>query len=813
MMDAIVRDLRFALRGLRRTPGFTLAAVLALALGIGATTAIFSVVHAVLLQSLGWGEESRLVELAGNFEAQNLIGINISPAEYQDLSRAKFLAPAGVWADANAALQADPAERVPAGYASGTFFTALGVQPLYGRNFVPEEDLDGRQGVALLSWAAFQKRYASDPSVIGRSVTLNGRARVIVGVLPPSFRWDSPNEFWMPFGFTPEVIANQRGNRYLRALARLAPGVTMAAADRDLQALSADIRAQNPRWYGMGGRHPWHLSATPLRDRFVGAARQPLLVLLGAVLLVLLIACANVANLLLARGAARTREIAVRCAMGAGRAQIVRQMLTESALLAIVGAGCGVLIAVWSLDALLAAAPPAIRQLADVRLSQALLLIAGGLAVATTFIFGLAPALHAARTDLVDSLKDGASGAGASPRAARLRSALVAGQIALSLLLLVGAGLLLRSFSKVLRVEPGFEADGVVAASVTLSGPAYKKDEAQAAYWEEALRRAAALPGVQAAGAVTIPPLEGRSDWSFTIEGYTPPSREQSPDEEMRRATAGYFGALKIPVVRGREFTTADDAKAPLVVLVNEAWVRRLFPGQDVIGKRIRFGGEKQDESDPFDRWRTIVGVVGDTHDFGLEKPSPPVYFVPESQLPDNQMVMMVRSANPQATAGALRAAMAGIDPAQPVDWVQPFAERIDRALAPRRFPLQLLAAFAALALVLSALGIYGVTAYGVTQRTREIGVRIAIGAQRRDVLRMVMAGALRTAGIGVAIGLAVALAGARVLESQLYGVSTRDPLTFAGIALLLALVALLAAFLPARRAAAVDPMTALRSE
>jgi predicted permease len=811
-MDTLLRDLRFAIRGLFRTPGFTAAAVLALALGIGATTAIFSVVHALLLQSLGWGEESRLISITGNFEAQNLIGIVLSAAEYRDLETAKTLAPAGVWSDRNAALQGDTAERVPAGYATGTFFTALGVQPIYGRNFVAEEDLDGHQGVALVSWAAFEKRYGGDPAVVGRTVNLNGRPRVIVGVLPPSFRWEAPNEFWLPFGFSTHEFAEERGNRYLRGLARLAPGVTLVEARRGLLELSARMRAENPRWYGgPENRHPWYLSLAPLRDRFVGSARQPLLVLLGAVLLVLLIACANVANLLLARGAARTREIAVRCAMGAGRARVVRQLLTESALLAVIGAALGVVLAIWSLDALLAAAPQGIRQLADVRLSRVLLGVAGGLAVATTLIFGLTPALHATRTDLVESLKDGAHGS-ASPHAARLRSALVAGQIALSLLLLVGAGLLLRSFANVLRVDPGFDADGVVAAQVSLSGPAYVKSEASVRYWEEALRRVSALPGVEAAGGVNIPPLEGHSDWSFTIEGYTPPSREASPDEEFRRATPGYFATLRIPLSRGREFALADDARAPYVAMVNEAWVRRFFPGQDVLGKRIRFGEEKQDESE-FARWRTIVGVVADTHDFGLEKPSPPVYWMPASQLPDTDMVMFVRSSNPRAMAPALRAALAGIDLAQPIDWLQPFSARVDRALASRRFPLQLLGAFAALALLLSALGIYGVTAYGVTQRTREIGVRIAIGAQRRDVLRLVMGGALRLAAAGIGVGVLGAALTARLLASQLYGVSAWDPLTFLGISVLLGLVALLASFLPARRAAGLDPMSALRTE
>src|SRR4051794_22105119 len=433
-MESLFRDLRFAVRGLARTPGFTIAAVLALALGIGATTAIFSVVHAVLLQSLGWGEESRLYAVTGNFEAQNLRGIPLSAGEYQDLKSAKPFETVGVYLDRNAALQGEQAERIPAGYVTGTFFTALGVQPVYGRNFVEAEDHEGNTSVALISWSAFKKRYAGDPSVVGRTVTLNGRPRTIVGVMPASFQWQAANEFWLPFGWTAGEIAKERGNHYLGCIARLKTGLTQDDARRGLIEASALMRDQHPDNYAVKSSKPWYMSLAPLRDRFVGSARQPLLVLLGAVFLVLLIACANVANLLLARGAARSREIAVRCALGAGRARVVRQLLTESALLAAVGAGAGMLLAVWALDALLAAAPQAIRQLADVRVSWTLLGFASALTILTTLVFGLAPALQATRGELVESLKDGAHGA-SSPRAVRLRSALVAGQVALSLLL------------------------------------------------------------------------------------------------------------------------------------------------------------------------------------------------------------------------------------------------------------------------------------------------------------------------------------------------------------------------------------------
>jgi predicted permease len=551
----------------------------------------------------------------------------------------------------------------------------------------------------------------------------------------------------------------------------------------------------------------WHLTLTPLRDRFVGSARQPLLLLLAAVLLVLLIACANVANLMLARGAARAREIAVRAALGAARSRLVGQLLIESAVLALVGATAGVVLSVWLLDVLLAAAPEAIRHLSDVRLDRAVLGFAAGLTALTTILFGLVPALQSTRGKLVDALKEGGN-ATAGPSRGRLRRGLVVGQFALSLMLLLGAGLLLRSFAEVLRVRPGFDASGVLAAQVTPGGSRYETPDAQQRYWTEVVRRVNAIPGVEAAGAITAAPLAGLGDWSYVIEGQEPNPGEPGPDDELRQVTPGYFRAMRIPIHQGRDVSEADDARAPLVLFVNEAWVRRFFPGQDVIGRRIKLGNSSGQP-------RAIAGVVGDSHDLGLDAPTPPMLFVPEAQLPTDRMTLMVRAASgrPGALAASVREALAEIDSGQPADWVAPFEERIAGALAPRRFPLQLLGAFAALAVVLSALGIYGVTAYGVAQRTKEIGVRLAIGATDRAVLRMVMSGAMRLAAIGVAIGLAGALIGARVLSSQLYGVGARDPITYAGMSLLLALVAVAASWFPARRATRVDPMVALRAE
>ena len=795
-MDDLIRDLRLALRGLVRTPAFTVAAIVTLALGIGATTALFSVVNAVLLRSLGWGEESRLIAVHTEFAGQGLSGLEISAPEYLDLKRAPFLQSTGVSSDRTAALQGDQAERVNTGYATGSFFTTLGVSPLFGRVFEEAEDKEGNDGVALVSYAAFRKRYNSDPTLVGRSVTLNGRPRVIVGILPEKFRWSKANEFWLPFGFSADELATQRGNRYLNAVGRLAPGVTMAAAQAGMAAYAKQLTDQYPKWYRGSAR--WSLSFEPLRDTFVGAAKAPLFLLFGAVLLVLLIACGNVANLLLSRGAARAREMAVRSALGAGRTRLVRQLLTESVLLGLFGAAAGVVVAEWSLTALLTAAPPSVRALADLSLDRAVLIFAAGLSLFTTLLFGLLPALQSSRADLGTALQSFVE-----PRAGRLRSALVVGQVALSLLLLAGAGLMLRSFGRLLDVAPGFETHDVIAAQVSLGGAAYAKEDARAAYWAEAVRRASALPGVESAGAINVPPLGGTTDWSYNIEGYVPRAGESFPDDQFRRATAGYFRTLRVPVVRGREFSETDDAKAPLVMLVNEAWVRRFFPGQDVLGKRLQMGSDK-------DPWRTVIGVVGDAHDKGLDQPTPPVLYAAQAQMPDDQLTLFVRT---NGTPVALRQALASIDLSQPLDFLEPFEARIATALAPRRFPLQLFAAFAALALILSAVGIYGVTAYGVTQRTREIGVRIAIGATSTEVVRMVLRSALKLAALGVAIGLCAALVLARLLESQLFGVSARDPLTYASISLLLALVAICASFVPALRAARTDPMTALRSE
>jgi putative ABC transport system permease protein len=712
------------------------------------------------------------------------------------------------------ALHGERAERIEVGQVTSGFFEALEVHPVLGRVFTPAEDLQGNDGVALVTASAWHRRFAGDPAAVGQSVTLNGKPHQIIGVLPERFNYAGQRDFYIPFGFTPPQITTERGFRRLEVVARLRPGVTLAAAQKGLNELAARIIQDHPNNYPT--EFGWGLMIQPIRDRFVASSREPLLVLLGSVVLVLLIACANVANLLLARAAQRSREFAVRLAIGAGRARIIRQLLTEGLLMAAIGAVLGILLAVWGLEGLLAVAPRQIRELADVRLSGAVLGFASVLTVATTLLFALVPALRASSVDLASALKEGSRGTGGAT-ATRLRSVLVAAQVAISLVLLIGAGLMLRSFARLLDVSPGFDVQGAITAVLSPGGPAYENKEeaptpesearnaARRRYFQEGLRVAAELPGAESAGGIDrLPNAGNRLTQTYFVEGQELRPGEPNPTDDMRFVLPGYFAAMRQPLVAGRAFTAGDEQRAGLVAIVNEAWVRRYFPGREVIGRRFRI--DEPDEK----KWRTIVGVVGDTHEAGLDKPALPVFYLSALQDPPDRMTIVVRG---RVTVGALRDALSRLDPTQPVDKVQALPEVLATSISARRFPLQLLGAFAALAVVLSALGIYGVTSYAVAQRTREIGLRMAIGASPLGVVGMVVGGSLRVVLVGLCAGAAAALAGARVLASQLYGISARDPLTFVVIAAVLAAVALAASAVPALRAARIDPMAALRTE
>jgi predicted permease len=802
-MDTLLKDLRFAVRGLKRTPGFTIAAVLALALGIGATTAIFSVVHAVLMQSLGWGEESRLISVTDVYKGRGVeSGGAMSPPEVLDLRSIPLFESSGGYAGASAALLGERAERVRIGNVTAGFFEALGVHPLFGRTWTPDEDMKGKSNVALVSFETWRRRFQGDPAAIGKSVTLDGQTYQIIGVLPEGFSYAGPNEFFTPFSL-PADLTDLRGAHWLEGVARLKPGVTVETAKAMLKDLAARLNQQYPNNYAK--EDGFSMTAQPLRDRWTGSIKQPILILFGAVLLVLLIACANVANLLLARSAAREREFALRAAIGASRARLVRQLLTEGLVMAVAGMAIGIVLAAWGLDVLLAAAPPRIRQLNDVRVDRAVLVFSILLTVVTTMVFALVPALRASKVDVATALKDGAHGTSGAP-AVRLRSLLVGAQVAISLFLLAGAGLMLRSFASVLQVSPGFDAEGVVSAELIPAGGNYDdKPEARSRYFAEALRVVSALPGAKAAGGINYLPASGENyGLDYFIEGYQQAPGEPQPSGQIRSVLPGYFATMRQRIVAGREFTAADDAQAPAVAMVNEAWVRRYFPGRNVVGQRIRLDSKKNGQ------WRTIVGIVGDAREFGLDKPAPPVYYFAALQWPPEQMTLVARGT---LSASDLRTALTPIDPTQPLDGVRTLSDILSASLQQRRFPLQLLGAFAALALILSALGIYGVTSYAVAQRTREIGLRIAIGASPSQVVGLVLQGSLRVVLVGLAAGALAAIAGSRVLATQLYGISARDPLTFAAISVLLALVAVIASGIPALRAARVDPMAALKTE
>ncbi len=799
-LETLGQDLRYAARQLRSNPGFTLAAIVTLALGIGATTAIFTVVRSVLLRPLPYPDAGRIMRVYQVSAQQN--DMPFSPPNYVDLrNQSRSFSHLGAAAGATVILTGGEPERLDAVYASEPFLAALGVRPRHGRLLEAADEVSGAPPVALLSHGLWQRRFGSDPGIVGRALTINDTLRTVVGILPPGVEHPLAGDVWLPLQFEPDEM-NQRFSMYLDVVARLAPGVRAQQAQAELDTLARYIEPLLPeKMPGFGVR------ATPLHEATVGEVRSTLLLLLGAVGFVWLIACANVANLMLSRAVGREREWAVRAALGAGRARLAAQLLTEGVLLALLGGAAGLLVGRWCVTGLLAMRPSNLPRLQEVALDPAVFAFAALISIAAGLLFGLTPALRVARPAAGEALKSGAQTSGLPH--ARMRGALVVLQLSLSLVLLAGAGLMLRTLWKLHSTPPGFDARNVLVADIFLPPGKYSTDPQRAAFLDKALNELRALPGVESAGATTNLPLSGTGmDYGLLIEGRPNPEGDDIRSANFRPVSAEYLSLMRIPLRAGRSIEGRDIAGAPEVVVINEAMARRFWPGDNPIGQRIRIARGREPA------WREIIGVVGDIRHEGLHLAPRAEMYVPFAQQPMRFLRLAVRTAgDPRALAGALRQAVWAVDPDQPVSRVRTMEDVVAASISETRFYGSLLGAFAALALGLAAVGIYGVMSYAVASRTREIGIRLALGAQRGGIFRLVMARGARLAAFGIALGTGGALAATSGLEKLLYGVTPTDAATLASVAVLLAFVALLACWLPARRAMCVDPAIALRYE
>jgi putative ABC transport system permease protein len=807
-MDTLIQDLRYAFRTLRRSPGFTLAATLMLALGIGANTAIFSVVRAVLLRPLPYDQPDRLAVVWENDRFSGTSREQASMPDYFDLrERSRSFTAMAAMQPRQVTLSGagTEAERVAGAGVTQGFFPLLGLKPLAGRLFTAADDVPGGPRVAVISEALWRSRFGARPDAVGRVVRLDGEDYAVVGVAPSAGLPAEETGVWVPLQRDPSTSP-----RYLHdvsVLGRLAPGVTAGKAGLEVGALGRRLEAEHPRENTGRGA-----TVQPLRDALFGEVRPALLVLLGAVALVLLVACANVANLLLARTADRGRELAVRTALGATRSRFARQFLVEGALIAAAGTGAAVLLATWALPLLLRLAPPDLPRLGTVRLDGEALAFAAGLACVVAVVFALVPLREARRADVRGALV-GSAGRTATAGGARQRTqaAIVAAQVAFSVVLVVGAALLSRSFLALGGVDPGFRPAGVLKAEVALPEARYPHSsfatypdwrEVQG-FYAEAARRLEAIPGVRSAAVAANHPLQPGTTNSFTIEGREAEMRSQA-EVPVRPVGAGYFATVGVPLLKGRLPDARDGADAPAVLVVNRAMARRFFAGQDPVGHRIRFWGQS----------REIVGVVGDERFHGPGEDAPPAVYPPLAQTPMPTVSLLVRTdGDPAALAPAVRAVVHGLDPELAPFGVATLRETLDGSMARERFLTVLLAAFAATALLLAVVGLHGVVGYGVARRTREMGIRMALGASRLNVAGLVVRDGMAPALAGLLAGTLAALAGARVIRGLLFRVSATDPATFTGAVLLLAGVALMASWLPARRATRVDPMAALRAE
>lgn len=800
-MTILLQDLRYAVRMLLKNPGVTIIGVIALALGIGANAAIFSVVNAVLLRPLPYDQPERLVVLKEN-KVPQFPEFSVSPGNFLDWQKQntvfeKLVAING--AAYNLVIGDEPERLVGARVSAGTF-EMLKVVPSLGRTFLEEEDQPGHEGVVILSDGLWRRRFGADPNIAGQPVTLSGNAYTVIGVMPAAFRFpDNETELWTPIAFTARQ-AQQHGSHFLSAIGRLKPGVTIEQANEELVAIAGRLAEQYP-----GSNAGWSVNVFSMQDYAVRDIKLALLVLLGAVALVLLIACANVANLQLARAAARQKEIAIRSALGASRWRVVRQLLTESVLLSIVGGAVGLLLAVWGNNSLLSLAPEDLPRVKDASLDGKVLAFTIVVSLLTGVIFGLVPALQAGNSKLNEILKEGSRGSTGGHH--RVRGALVVAEVAIALVLLVGAGLLIRSLYRLQQVNPGFNPHNAMAVNIALPGKKYPQSEQRSAFFTELIARVSMLPGVKAVGATQSLPIQGDFLVGFKIQGRPPAAPGDDVSTNYYAVTPDYFQAMGIPLLRGRLFTEHDNATAPSVAIINEEMVKKFFPDEDPIGKRLSL-------SQGTDRYREIVGVVGDVKQYGLAQPATWQSYEPYLQMPFGGMTMILRTeGNPMTLASAIRSEVLAVDKEQPVSRIRTLDLIVADSISQQRFSMLLLGAFAAVALILAVVGLYGVMSHSVTQRTHEIGIRAALGAQHKDVIKLIVGQGMILALIGVAIGLGASYALTRVMAALLFGVAPTDTLTFVGISLLLTGVALGACFVPARRALKVDPIVALRYE
>ncbi|MGB6482416.1 MAG: ABC transporter permease [Candidatus Acidiferrales bacterium] len=819
-LESFFADIRFAFRMLRKSPGFTLVAVLTLALGIGFVTAIFSVVNAALIQSLRYEQPDKLVMIQERIPKFLPRGIPVSAPDIAIMQRENrvFTSVAAFQSELTNLVGVGEPQRILVVRASASLFPTLGISPMLGRTFTPDEDSPGHL-VTILSYGLWNQKFGRDASIVGKSIRLDDQAYTVVGVMPSSFEFPprgmpsyEPAQLWVPIAFPKEVLADIGDNFDNGVIGRLKPGVTLAQARSNMQVIAADIqKTYGPKAASIGIKLETVL--TPFRQFVVGPIRTLLYLLLAAVGFLLLIACANVANLLLSRAAGRQKEITLRAALGAGRGRIVRQLLTETVLLAILGGALGLLFAFWGTRILAAAAPDNIPQMQGIGVDHTVMIFALLVSLATGLLFGLAPAVTVSRANLGEALKEGCRAAASGRQALLARNIFVVAQVAIAFVLVAGAGLLVRNFIRVEQSSGGVRPENVVTATIALPLVHYPDARHANVFLQQVFAKMDGAPGVTSVGAATDLPTEGSWNHIFSAEGHPQPSKAALPMCWHTLVRGNYFQTLGIPLIQGRFFNPAEEAGKSNVVIVSAAMAKRYWPDESPIGKRIKWGPEQSSDS-----WQTIVGVVGDVKQAALDEPAGLHTYAPYLQDCDHgtcgALNIAVRASIPAvAVIHELQSSVQRIDPGEPLTRVRTLTQVLQSSIAPRRFNTFLLVVFASAALFLAAIGVYGVLAYRVTQQTHEIGIRVALGAQQSDVMRLIVASGTKLAFVGVGIGILGALALTRLMASLLYGVSATDPLTFAVVTALLLIVALAACYIPARRAMRVDPMVALRYE